>query len=407
MRLPQRPSQPGSGPAGSRLSLGGALLLAVVVLAVTAFAWGGSPQGGDEQVTPRPADQRAGDEAKAGGERRAPAGSQGVYAHTRAGMFSPAVKGALERIYVPNSDSDTVSVIDPEKGEVVDTFPVGGLPHHVTPSHDLKTLYVNNTQGNSLTPIDPRTGKKKGEPIPVDDPYNLYFTPDGRSAIVVAERLQRLDFRDPKTWEMQKSVPAGCVGVDHMDFTADGRRAVASCEFDGQLLLIDVRERKVLERLKLDRPGSKPVDVRLSPDGELFYVADEVANGVWKVDADEFEAKGFIETGRGTHGLYPNRDASLLYATNRLGGTVSVISFEEKKVTDTWQIPGAASPDMGGVSADGERLWLSGRYNSEVYALDTDDGELVSRIPVGAGAHGMLVWPQPGRYSLGHTGNMR
>jgi YVTN family beta-propeller protein len=319
----------------------------------------------------------------------------------------PSTRDDRERIYVPNSDSDTVSVIDPRTAKVVDTFPVGDLPHHVTPSRDLATFYVNNTQGNSLTPIDPETAKPKGRPIPVDDPYNLYFTPDGRSAIVVAERLQRLDFRDPKTWKLQKSVRVGCLGVDHLDFTADGRRAVASCEFDGTLLLIDVGERKVIEELDLDHVAAKPVDVRISPDGRLFYVADEVANGVWKVDADRFRVRDFIETGPGTHGLYPSRDASVMYATNRTGSSVSVIDMERERVTDTWRIPGGASPDMGGVSADGKRLWLSGRYDSEVYALDTEDGKLRARVPVGAGAHGMLVWPQPGRYSLGHTGNMR
>ncbi len=321
-------------------------------------------------------------------------------------MLSEKVRNHRERLYVPNSESDTVSVIDPDRKKVVRSFSVGGLPHHVTPSHDLKALYVNNTQGNSLTRIDPRTSKPQGRSIPVDDPYNLYFTPDGRSAIVVAERLQRLDFRNPRTWKLQKSVAAGCVGVDHMDFAADGRRAVASCEFDGTLLLIDVRKRKVLDELKLDRPGSKPVDVRLSPDGELFYVADEIANGVWKIDSQKFRVRGFIKTGLGTHGLYPSRDAKVMYATNRTGGTVSVIDLKRKKVKDTWRIPGG-SPDMGGVSADGKTLWLTGRYHAEVYGLDTADGKLVARIPVGAGAHGMLVWPQPGRYSVGHTGNMR
>jgi len=134
---------------------------------------------------------------------------------------------------------------------------------------------------------------------------------------------------------------------------------------------------------------------------------DEGSAGRCDIDAQTFRAKGFFKTGRGTHGLYPSRDASVMYATNRLAGTVSVIDLEHRKVTETWRIPGGGSPDMGGLSADGELLWLSGRYNAEVYALDTDDGELRARIPVGAGAHGMLVWPQPGRYSLGHTGNMR
>jgi YVTN family beta-propeller protein len=360
----------------------------------------------------RPDDTGPGREVQAAGtdravpEKRRARVATRVYAHTHAGMLSPTVRNHPPRLYVPNSDSGTVSVIDPAREKVVATFSVGLLPHHVTPSRDLRTLYVNNTQGNSLTRIDPATGRPWGKPIPVDDPYNLYFTPDGRSAIVVAERLQRLDFRDPTTWKLQKAVPAGCAGVDHMDFAAGGRRAVASCEFDGTLLLVDVRRRRVVDELRLPRSGSKPVAVRLSPDGRLFYVADEVANGVWTIDARRFRVRGFIPTGRGTHGLYPSRDAKLLYATNRTAGTVSVIGLKRNKVRATWRIPGG-SPDMGGVSADGRRLWVTGRYDAEVYGIDTRSGRLVARIPVGAGAHGMLVWPQPGRYSLGHTGNMR
>jgi DNA-binding beta-propeller fold protein YncE len=376
----------------------------VLVAAIAALAVPAGCGGGEDADGAAPAQDRA---ATAAAETEAPPEPENIYAHTFEGMLNPSVEDHLERIYVPNSEAGTVSVIHPKKMKVVDTFAVDALPHHVTPSHDLQTLYVNNTQGNTLTPIDPKSGKVNGDPIPVEDPYNLYFTDDGESAIVVAERLQRLDFRDPETWEMRKSVAAGCAGVDHMDFTADGRRAVASCEFDGQLLLVDVRKQKVIKRLTLDHPGAKPVDVRLSPDGKLFYVADEVANGVWKLDAERFRVRDFIETGEGTHGLYPSRDAKVMYATNRLAGTISVIGMNRGRVRDTWEIPGGGSPDMGGVSADGKLLWLSGRYHSEVYAINTRNGKLEARIPVQGGPHGLVVWPQPGRYSLGHTGNMR
>jgi hypothetical protein len=73
----------------------------------------------------------------------------------------------------------------------------------------------------------------------------------------------------------------------------------------------------------------------------------------------------------------------------------------------TWRLPGGGSPDMGGVSADGRVLWLSGRYDSEVYAISTATGKLLHRIRVGRGPHGLCVWPQPGRYSIGHTGILR
>jgi YVTN family beta-propeller protein len=328
-----------------------------------------------------------------------------VYAADRPGMLSPVVRGFPERVYVPNSESDTVSVIDPHTYRVIDEFPVGALPQHVTPSYDLKTLWVDNDEGNSLTPIDPATGKP-GKPVPVTDPYNLYFTPDGHYAIVVAERLQRLDFRDAQTMRMHHPLNVPCPGVDHMDFTADGRFLVASCEFGGGLIKVDVQREKVVGSLSL-KAGAMPQDVKLSPDGRVFYVADMMSGGVWLIDAHTFRKIGFIATGAGAHGLYASRDSRDLYVSNRDEGSVSVISFASRRVIDKWTLPGGGSPDMGGVSADGKVLWLSGRYDAEVYAISTANGKLLARIPVGSGPHGLCVYPQPGRYSLGHTGVFR
>jgi len=153
-----------------------------------------------------------------------------LYSAAGAGRLSPAVGGALSRIYVPNLRSNDVYVIDPQRLAVVDRFKVGAIPQHVVPSWDLQTLWVANNgtrrRYGSLTPVDPKTGKP-GQAIAVDDPYNLYFTPDGRSAIVVAERRKRLDFRDPHTMALQQSVAApGCSGINHADFSIDGHYAI-------------------------------------------------------------------------------------------------------------------------------------------------------------------------------------
>jgi YVTN family beta-propeller protein len=330
-----------------------------------------------------------------------------VYAADGPNMVTGAARKALPRIYVPNSDSNSVDVIDPRSYRVVEHFAVGALPQHVTPSWDLKTLYVTNDMGNSVTPIDPRTGHP-GKPTPVDDPYNMYFTPDGRYAIVVAERLHRLDFRNSHTFRLHHSLHVPCVGVDHMDFSADGRYLLASCEFSGQLVKVDVQRERVIGVLDLpDGRWGMPQDVKLSPDGKVFYVADMHANGLWEVDGGPPKVIGFLPTGKGVHGLYPSRDAKLLYATNRDEGSISVISFRTRKAIAKWRIPGGGSPDMGGVSQDGKVLWLSGRYNGVVYAISTRNGRLLAKIRVGRGPHGLCVWPQPGRYSLGHTGILR
>jgi YVTN family beta-propeller protein len=335
-----------------------------------------------------------------------PAPTNNVYAADGPNKLSATVRHDLPRVYVPNSQSNTVDVIDQRTGKVVDHFPTGGLPQHVTPSWDLKTLWVTNDTGNSLTPIDPRTGHH-GRPVPVTDPYNLYFTTDGKRAIVVAEAHRQLDFRAPHTMHLTKSLPLPtCRGVDHMDFTANGRLALVSCEFAGRMVVVDLKHERAVRSIDLSA-GAMPQDVKLSPDGRTFYVADMATGGVWLIDARTMRKIRFQRTGQGAHGLYPSRDARTLYVSNRGEGTISLISFRTRRPYRRWRIPGGGSPDMGGVSADGKVLWLSGRYNGEVYAISTRTGHLLHRIRVGAGPHGMAVWPQPGRYSIGHTGILR
>ena len=364
-----------------------------------------------------------------------------LYSETAAGKMSPSVANDLPRVYVPHVRSNDVYVIDPATLKVVDRFKVGLNPQHVVPSWDLKTLWVANnaerTPNGSLTPVDPKTGKP-GKAIPVDDPYNMYFTPDGRSAIVVAEAFKRLDFRDPHTFALQGSLAVPrCGGINHADFSIDGRYAIFTCEFTGGITKIDLVDRKVLGYLQLILPGKPtkvvkgpdgrdeticttwkgmPQDIRVSPDGRTWYIADMMSDGIYVVDGESFAQTDYIRTSTGAHGLYPSRDGRKLYIANRGSnkihgppkgkGGVSVLDFATRKIVAEWPIPGGGSPDMGNVSADGKQLWLSGRYDDAVYVIDTDTGA-VKQIKVGAEPHGLTVWPQPGRYSLGHTGNMR
>ncbi len=328
-----------------------------------------------------------------------------IYAANRPGELSPTVAQFPTRIYVPNSGSNTVDVIDPVSFKIVEHFAVGRQPQHITPSYDLKRLWVLADLGDSVTEIDPATGKK-GQTIWVKDPYNMYYTPDGQFAIVVAEREARLNFLNPSTMKMVESVKVPCRGIDHMDFAANGRFLIASCEFAASLVKVDVSTRQPVGTLALEA-GGMPQDVRSSPDGSLFYVADMMANGVYVVDPYTFTRVEFIPTGKGAHGISISRDAKLMYVSNRGEGSISVVDLATRKVVTRWEIPNGGTPDMGGITPDGNTLWLSGRYSHEVYAFDTKDGHLQARIKVGKGPHGLAVFPQPGRYSLGHNGVFR
>ena len=343
-----------------------------------------------------------------------------VYSETGSDKVDFALINTLPRVYVPNHASDSVTVINATTLQVVETYKAGKGPQHIIPSWDMKTLWVANnadhsTQG-SMTPIDPWTGKP-GKQITVDDPYNMYFMPDGKSAVIVDEAYRRLDFRDPQTMALQGTLPLPeCDGVNHADFAADNSYAIFTCEFGGGgLAKIDLINKKLLGILKFSKKGM-PQDIRLSADGKIFYVADMMNDGVFTIDGDKFVETGFFETGKGTHGFTVSRDGKKLYISNRGShnmisgphgkGSISVLDFASGKIEKTWPIPGGGSPDMGNVSVDGKTLWLSGRFDHEVYAINTIDGTVI-KIPVQLEPHGLTVWPQPGRYSQGHTGNMR
>ena len=350
----------------------------------------------------------------------APVDPHNVYAGAGRGMFSPAVAGQPTRVYSPNLITGQVDVIDPETFKVIDSLAAirarstSFRPGICRRCGFRPTSAMRGGHGGVM-PIDPKTGKV-GKEIDVPDSYNIYFTPDGKSAIVVAEAMRRLEFRDPHTMELQGYITTPqCAGINHADFSPDGSYAIFTCEFNNSLAKIDLVHHTLVDTLPLT-PGHMPQDIRVAPDGKFFFIADLCGDGVMR-DRRRFVRAGRFHQDRRRRARAlskPRRDEALRLQSRhpqprrrakrrrqRIGDRL-----RQRKVVANWTIPGGGSPDMGNLSADGKWLWLSGRYDGVIYAFNTDDGSVKS-IPVGGMPHGLTVWPQPGRYSLGHTGNMR
>jgi YVTN family beta-propeller protein len=328
------------------------------------------------------------------------AGRRNVYAATMRGL-APQLVGVPERVYVPNEVGGTVSVVDAATLEVIGRFPAGRLPHHVTPDWDLSKLYVSSMSSGLLVEVDPVSGMAAGQRV-LPAPYNLYFTPDGEKAIVVAETLNRLDWYERTTWRYLKSTPVPWAGVDHLDFSADGDYLIASTEFSGVAIRVDTTAMVITGQVRV---GGLPIDVRLVPDGSVFYIANQSRHGVSLVEGNSLTEVGFVPTDRGAHGLAMSRNARYMYVGNRLAGSISVMDTERHEVVATWPVGG--SPDMLQVSSDGQQLWISNRFGSNVTVVNTDSGGIVKQILVGSAPHGLAFFPQPGRISLGHNGVYR
>jgi len=332
-------------------------------------------------------------------------GPTNIYRAITSKTLAPQVRNDPEYVYVPNGDPGTVEVIDPSTYTVVRRMSFGfhTYPEHVTPSYDLRWLYADVDGANALAKIDPRTGKLVRMIRGIERPYNLYFTPDGARAIDVAEYDNTLVFMDPHTWKPIKAVTMPCRGSDHADFGPPGTSyLLISCEYDGNVIKVDWKKMQVLRVLNV---GGMPIDVKLTPNGKRFLVANQGLGGVSIIDPATMKQTGFIPTAHGAHGMALSRDTTHMYVTDRLAGEISRIDLSTLKVDATWNVGG--SPDMAQVSPDGSELWVTNRFGTTVSVISTKTGKVIRHIEVGPDPHGLTYFPEPGRFSLGHNGVYR
>ena len=217
---------------------------------------------------------------------------------------------------------------------------------------------------------------------------------------------------------LQSSLPTPqCAGINHADFSIDGRFAIFTCEFGGMLVKIDMvgaqgaRLPEAVDRQACRRTSAS------RPTAATFYVADMMADGVFVIDGASFKEIGFIKTGKGTHGLYPSRDGKKLYVANRGSNKIHGAAHGHGQRLGARLRDRARSTSPGRSRAAAAPTWAtsaptasgsgSRAATTTSSTRSTPPPARCKIIPVGQEPHGLTVWPQPGRYSLGHTGNMR
>jgi DNA-binding beta-propeller fold protein YncE len=318
--------------------------------------------------------------------KQAASSSPDVYASTGPDMLTAAARRIPARLYVPHGR--VVDVLDQKTLERVGRITTRSAVRQVVPSWDLGTLWISGA--HSLIPLSAVTGHP-GKPVKMSGPYTLHFTPDGLSALVVTGRT--LEFRNPRTMALRSTLTLPCTANGSADFSAGGEFLVASCRYSRKaagLVRVNWLSGKVTDTLKLP---TDPQNIRLAPDGSVFYVAD--TDQVRIIDATRLSQVATVRTGAGTHALTPSRDGTAFYVTTR--STIATLAFATRSVTRTWPIP--TGTDLGGVSADGSVLWMYGP--KEVFALSPITGSPYRRVPMPATQ--LTVYPQPGRYSLGQA----
>ena len=291
----------------------------------------------------------------------------------------PGLAQAGGLAFVINSNDASLSLLDVDTHQEVRRVPMLREPHHMALTPDHKSLVVGDTAGNTLFFLDPRTGAVQRQAT-VSDPYQLQYSPDGRYLTIAGLARAQIDIYDAATLKLLHRVPARSL-PSHINYAPDSSVVFVSLQSTDRLIAIETASGRVLWDTKVGRTSAGVLWDR----GRLLVgIMGEAHFAV--VDPVDGHVERTVPTGRGAHTMFVTHDGKLIYATNRVDGTVTVIDPVSLSVLRTIQVPGG--PDDMDFAPDG-KIWATLRFAQSVAVFDPADGR-IERIAVGRSPHG--IW---------------
>jgi DNA-binding beta-propeller fold protein YncE len=281
---------------------------------------------------------------------------------------------------VVNSGEATLSVLDMQTEQELRRIPVLREPHHVTLTPNRRDLLVGDTGGNMLFDLDPMTFLERGR-LPVSDPYQFGFSPNGRYLTVNGLGRNQVDVYDATTYALLQRFPLAS-RPSHLAYAPDSSVVYVSLQGTGRLAAIDLSAMRVLWTAPV---GSTPAGVLWLNDKVLVAImgADYVA----VADPVDGHVEQIIRTGRGAHQLFLSPDRRVVWVNNRVDGTATAVDAGTLLPLRTYKVPGG--PDDTAFAPDGE-LWITQRFVGKVAVLNPQTGAMHS-IPVGRQPHGLFL----------------
>jgi DNA-binding beta-propeller fold protein YncE len=287
---------------------------------------------------------------------------------------------------VMNSGEASVSIIDMNSRQVIKTTPTLREPSHWALSPDRTKLYIADASGNCLFILDPLTGDAMGSKR-IADPYQLAYTPDEKYLVVNALRLDHVDVYDAAGLDLVKRFSPGSM-PSHLDFSPDSQWSFNSCQGSNNLFSFDLTSMTPRWNVKI---GQTPAGVLWHQGKVLVCImgSDHVA----VINPVNGALERRVPTGIGPHNLFLSPDRSVLYVSNRVGGSLAALDPATLALRRTYPLPGG--PDDMGIAPDG-KLWVALRVREQVAVMDPLTGDY-GTIDVGRSPHGIFLNTEMGK----------
>jgi len=196
--------------------------------------------------------------------------------------------------------------------------------------------------------------------------------------VVLNKSTATATFVDVASGETVATLPTG-QGPHELAITGDGRWAVSTDYARGNTLTVfDVSGPRVVRTIDMSRYSS-PHGIFFLPGDTLLAVTSEATRNVVLVQPFRGEIVGAIGTDAGgSHMVAVTGDGRTLYTGDIQSGTVSRLDVSSRQKTRSYPVP--AQPEAITVSRDGSRVWVGSNEEGRVSVVDTETGEVDSRL---------------------------
>jgi YVTN family beta-propeller protein len=305
-----------------------------------------------------------------------------------------APPAAAATLYVTNTKSDSISVIDTATFEVVATIPLGrGKPNRVMFHPDGRTAWVVYDKSHDLGVVDAETRKLVRRVKVGGNPYNVNFTPDGRHLLVL-DWASDTSTDEVIFYDLQAQKIDGRVEVStwpaHSVFSRDGRLLYVSGETAGDLTVIDAGKREIVARHV--HGGGDAMGLAVTADGKYVYAATGENKTVLKIDTATNKPVGTIALPGVVHEATLTLDGRFLYTTIRKGNRIVVVDTTTDRIVATIRQKGY--PDLVTMEPTGRYALVTNRWADLVSVIDLTTHTQVRTIAVGKAPHGMALRPR-------------
>jgi len=228
-----------------------------------------------------------------------------------------------------DKSADGIGLLDVATRKLVKKISVGSDPEEFDLSRDGTRLFVSNEDVKTASSVNITTGKVDHIVPLSQEPEGVALSPDGTRLWVTCETGGEVFVVDTATFKVVGHVKIGA-RPRSVAFLQDGKLAVVPSESDGHLYVIDTAQIKVAKKVALPK-GSRPMRVRVSPDGSKLYASTGRGGTVAVLDATSFALLNNITVGKRPWGIALSPDGKFLYSANGPSNDVSVVDLTSNK----------------------------------------------------------------------------